>query len=100
MRYAPTLAQVGVRASWHGIRPMTPDRLPCFPGSGWHSPQPPRQESGDERDACAVIQACDDSAGDQLGDDRPGQFDERLGLDFYRPIRVTASAVHQAHVRN
>lgn len=28
MRYAPTLAQVGVRASWHGIRPMTPDSMP------------------------------------------------------------------------
>ncbi len=28
MRYAPSLAEVGVRASWHGLRPMTPDSMP------------------------------------------------------------------------
>jgi glycine/D-amino acid oxidase-like deaminating enzyme len=28
VRYAPVLAGVGVRASWHGIRPMTPDSMP------------------------------------------------------------------------
>lgn len=28
LRYVPSLAEVGVRASWHGIRPMTPDSMP------------------------------------------------------------------------
>jgi len=28
VRYAPSLADVGMRASWHGIRPMTPDSMP------------------------------------------------------------------------
>jgi sarcosine oxidase subunit beta len=28
VRYVPSLASVGMRASWHGIRPMTPDSMP------------------------------------------------------------------------
>lgn len=28
LQYAPSLAGVGVRGSWHGIRPMTPDSMP------------------------------------------------------------------------
>lgn len=28
VRYVPSLAEVGVRGSWHGIRPMTPDSMP------------------------------------------------------------------------
>jgi glycine/D-amino acid oxidase-like deaminating enzyme len=28
VRYAPGLAEAGVRSSWHGIRPMTPDSMP------------------------------------------------------------------------